>query len=76
MCPDLREVVEASLVPKNVNSVYKLVFNGFSFDAVKRATREGIRAASSVTGVRRITAVNFGGELGPYQIRLREALAS
>ena len=76
MCPDLREVVEGSLVPTNVKSVYELVFNGLTFDAVKRATRDGIRAASSVTGVRKITAVNFGGKLGPYQIRLKEALAS
>ena len=76
LCPDLREVVEGSLVPTNVKSVYELVFNGLTFDAVKRATRDGIRAASSVTGVRKITAVNFGGKLGPYQIRLREALAS
>jgi len=76
LCPNLREVVEGSLVPKNVKSVYELVFNGLTFDAVKRATRDGIRAASSVAGVRKITAVNFGGKLGPYQIRLREALAS
>jgi hypothetical protein len=26
-------------------------------------------------GVRKITAANFGGRLGPYQIRLTEALA-
>jgi formylmethanofuran--tetrahydromethanopterin N-formyltransferase len=76
LCPALRDVVEGSSVPKDVTSVYELVFNGLTFAAVKRATAEGIRAASAIEGIRKITAVNFGGKLGPYQIRLKEALAS
>ncbi len=74
-CPTLREAVSESRVPESVKSVYELVFNGLTFDIVKRATADGIRAAASVAGVRKITAVNFGGRLGPYQIKLKDALA-
>jgi len=48
------------------------VFDGLTFDIVKRAMKEGINAASSVAGVKKITAVNFGGKLGPYHIKLKE----
>jgi formylmethanofuran--tetrahydromethanopterin N-formyltransferase len=74
-CPTLKETVSDSLVPAGVNSVYELVFNGLTFNIVKQATADGIRAATAVEGVRKITAVNFGGKLGPYQIKLKEALA-
>ena len=74
-CPTLRETVKGSLVPEGVNSIYELVFNGLTLDTVKRATADGVRAALAVPGVRKITAVNFGGKLGPYQIKLKEALA-
>ena len=74
-CPTLRETFSGSLVPEGVKGIYELVFNGLTFDTVKRATAYGIRAALAVPGVRKITAVNFGGKLGPYQIKLKEALA-
>jgi len=75
MCPTLRETFAGSLVPEGVKSVYELVFNGLTFNLVKQATAEGIRAATGVPGVKKISAVNFGGKLGPYQIKLKEALA-
>jgi formylmethanofuran--tetrahydromethanopterin N-formyltransferase len=76
LCPSLRETVAGSLVPEDVKSVYELVFNGLTFNIVKNATAEGIRAAIAIPGVRKITAVNFGGKLGPYKISLKEALAT
>jgi formylmethanofuran--tetrahydromethanopterin N-formyltransferase len=75
LCPTLKDSVAGSLIPEGVKSVYELVFNGLTFNIVKQATAEGIRAATAVPGVRKVTAVNFGGKLGPYQIRLKEALA-
>jgi formylmethanofuran--tetrahydromethanopterin N-formyltransferase len=75
LCPTLRESVPGSLVPEGVRSVYELVFNGLNFNIVKQATAEGIQAATLVHGVKKISAVNFGGKLGPYQINLKEALA-
>jgi formylmethanofuran--tetrahydromethanopterin N-formyltransferase len=75
LCPTLRETVTGSLIPEGVKSVYELVFNGLTFNVMKQATAEGIRAASAVPGVKKITAVNFGGKLGPYKINLKESLA-
>jgi len=73
-CPKLRKIVPDSQVPENVNSVYEIVINGLSLDAVKGAMAEGIRAAVKVPGVVKISAANFGGKLGPYQASLKEVL--
>ncbi|MCP8321207.1 MAG: formylmethanofuran--tetrahydromethanopterin N-formyltransferase, partial [archaeon] len=56
--------------------IYELVFNGLTEDMVKRATALAVKAAMDVLGVVKISAVNFGGKLGPYQIKLKEALES
>ncbi|MBS7625948.1 formylmethanofuran--tetrahydromethanopterin N-formyltransferase [Candidatus Bathyarchaeota archaeon] len=74
-CPTLKEVLPESKVPDGVNSVYEIVLNGIDLECVKRAMSEGIRAASSIEGVRKITAVNFEGRLGPFKIPLREILS-
>jgi formylmethanofuran--tetrahydromethanopterin N-formyltransferase len=71
-CPTIRNSVSGTLVPDGVKSIYELVFDGLTFDIVKQAMKEGINAASSVAGVKKITAVNFGGKLGPYHIKLKE----
>jgi len=75
-CPLLRGAISNSLVPEGVSSVYELVFNGLTADLVKKATGEGVRAAMNIPGVKKITAVNFGGKLGPFPIRLKEALGN
>lgn len=75
-CPELRGLVADSKVPEGVGSVYELVFNGLTPGYLKKATAVGIRAAIQVPGVRKITAVNFGGKLGPVRISLKEALES
>jgi len=73
-CPALKGIAEKSVVPDGVNSVYEIVFNGMTPTLLKRATARGIRAAATVPGVKRITAVNFGGKLGPIRVNLKEAL--
>jgi formylmethanofuran--tetrahydromethanopterin N-formyltransferase len=73
-CPKLREIIPNSQVPPKVNSVYELVFNALTLKQIEEATSKGIKAALNVTGVVKISAVNFGGKLGPYQIKLREVL--
>jgi len=75
-CPVLRASLPDSKVPESVRSVYELVFNGIDADVVKKATGAGVSAAASVPGVVKITAVNFGGKLGPYQIQLVDAVKS
>lgn len=73
-CPTLRASISDSKIPENVQSVYELVFNGLNTEIVEKATGVGVAAAAKTPGVVKITAVNFGGKLGPYQIRLVDAL--
>jgi len=72
-CPSLRGVVRTDL-PVGVNAVYELVIDGLDEAAVREATARGIRAAC-LPGVRKITAGNYGGKLGPFHIRLHDVLA-
>ncbi|MEM2897527.1 MAG: formylmethanofuran--tetrahydromethanopterin N-formyltransferase, partial [Candidatus Bathyarchaeia archaeon] len=73
-CPKLRGIVPNSQVPPNVNSVYELVFNALTLKQIEEATAKGIRAALDVREVVKISAVNFGGKLGPFQIKLRDVI--
>jgi formylmethanofuran--tetrahydromethanopterin N-formyltransferase len=72
-CPSLKQKLgEASKVPDGVNYIPEIVINGVSLDAVKKAMKVGIEAARSIEGVVQISAGNYGGKLGKYQINLRE----
>ncbi|HDN68749.1 formylmethanofuran--tetrahydromethanopterin N-formyltransferase [ANME-1 cluster archaeon ex4572_4] len=73
-CPTLKEKVAETDLPAEVNGVFEVVINGVSEEAVKAAMKAGIKAAVKVPGVVKITAGNFGGKLGKYQIRLHEVL--
>jgi formylmethanofuran--tetrahydromethanopterin N-formyltransferase len=73
-CPTLRGVV-ASALPEGVNAVYEIVIDGLDLASVERATWEGIQAASRCPGVKRITAGNYGGKLGPHHIHLAKLIA-
>ena len=73
-CPAIKRTFPESQVPDGVNSVIEVVLNGLDEESVKEAMAKGIRAATEVEGVRWITAVNFGGKLGKYQIHLKDAL--
>jgi len=73
-CPSIKNTYPESKVPEDVNSIIEVVINGLDFESVKKAMANGIEAATKIDGVKRITAVNFGGELGKHQIHLKEAL--
>src|SRR5437764_12651097 len=73
-CPTLRGVVNSAL-PEGVNAVYEIVIDGLDLASVERATWEGMLAASRSPGVKRITAGNYGGKLGPHHIHLAVLLA-
>ncbi|QDU63149.1 Formyltransferase/hydrolase complex subunit D [Planctomycetes bacterium Pan216] len=73
-CPTLRATV-ASALPDDVHAVYEVVIDGLSEEAVVEATRVGVKAAC-VEGVVAISAGNYGGNLGPVHIALREILAN
>ncbi len=71
-CPTLRGAV-ASALPDGVNAVYELVIDGVDLESVAAATRAGVLAACG-PGVRRISAGNYGGKLGPHHLRLHEVI--
>jgi formylmethanofuran--tetrahydromethanopterin N-formyltransferase len=73
-CPKLRPLVPDSQVPEDVNCVYEIVVNGLTLEAVKKAIKEGVKAAANVPDIVKISAGNYEGKLGPYKAFLKEAL--
>jgi formylmethanofuran--tetrahydromethanopterin N-formyltransferase len=72
-CPSLkRQLGTISKVPKGVRYIPEIVINGPSLEVVKKAMMAGIREASGVEGVVKISAGNYGGKLGKYRIHLKE----
>ena len=71
-CPTIRGQVDSSL-SDDEEAVLEIVIDGLTRDAVAEAMRAGIRAACQ-TGVRRITAGNYGGKLGKHHFKLHEIL--
>jgi formylmethanofuran--tetrahydromethanopterin N-formyltransferase len=71
-CPTLRGAVNSEL-PEGVNSVLEIVIDGLTVEAVEESTRVGVLAAC-IPGIRRITAGNYGGTLGQFQIHLHKVL--
>ena len=71
-CPTLKGQIEGSELPDNVKAVYELVINGLTIDLVKQAMSAGIKAVKKMPGVKKITAGNYGGELGKHFIYLKE----
>ncbi len=72
-CPTLRGFAPETLVPPEVGSVLEIVIDGMDLPAVEEATRRGVHAAAEA-GAIQISAGNYGGTLGKYQIRLHEVL--
>ncbi len=71
-CPTIRRQVDSAL-PEGVNSVMEIVIDGLDKGAVREATRVGIQTACR-PGVLRITAGNYGGELGQHHFHLHEIM--
>jgi formylmethanofuran--tetrahydromethanopterin N-formyltransferase len=72
-CPTLRGQAKSAL-PDGVNAVYEIVIDGVDLPAVEEATRAGVHAAC-LPGVVRISAGNYGGNLGPYHLYLHKLLS-
>lgn len=74
-CPTLKGAVDNDL-NDNTGAVLEIVIDGLDKAAIDEATRVGILAACRGRrhGVQRISAGNYGGNLGPYHFKLREIL--
>jgi formylmethanofuran--tetrahydromethanopterin N-formyltransferase len=73
-CPTLRGLVQSAL-PEGVHAVYEIVIDGLDLTAVENATRAGVTAACQ-PGVVRISAGNYGGNLGPFHLHLHKLVGS
>jgi formylmethanofuran--tetrahydromethanopterin N-formyltransferase len=75
-CPTIRTLIPDSVVPEGVTSVYEIVMNGLTLDAVKNGMKQGVTAAASMLGVVKISSGNYGGKLGPFKAFLKEAIGA
>lgn len=75
-CPTLKTLVPDSVVPEGVTSVYEIVMNGLTLDAVKNAMAQGVTAAANMPGVVKISSGNYGGKLGPFKAFLKDAIGA
>jgi formylmethanofuran--tetrahydromethanopterin N-formyltransferase len=69
-CPTIRRQVESQL-PEGINCVLEIVIDGLNESIVREVMRLGVEAAC-IPGIERISAGNYGGTLGQYQIYLHE----
>ena len=75
-CPTLKGLVNSEL-HNDIESVMEIVIDGLSFDDIAKTMKAGIQAAcrlGSDSGVKRISAGNYGGKLGPHHFKLHEIL--
>lgn len=76
-CPTLKGQTKSELSPE-VESVMEIVIDGLSKEDIDKAMRVGIQAACELgaeNGIRRISAGNYGGKLGPFHFHLQEIMA-
>jgi formylmethanofuran--tetrahydromethanopterin N-formyltransferase len=74
LCPTLRTKIENSNLREGDNCVYEIILDGATEEAIKIGMKLGIEAAVKVPGINRISAGNFGGNLGKFQYKLYDVL--
>ncbi len=74
-CPTLKGLVQTEL-SDDIESVMEIVIDGLSFDDIAKAMKVGIEAICKLnnSGVKRISAGNYGGKLGPHHFKLHQIL--
>ncbi len=73
-CPTLKTKIEDSQLKDEDNCVYEIILDGATELAIKSALKLGIEAAVTVPGINRISAGNYGGNLGKFQYNLFDIL--
>jgi formylmethanofuran--tetrahydromethanopterin N-formyltransferase len=77
-CPSLAALAPRSELGEGVRCVLEIVIDGLDEAAVAGAMRAGIAAIvtrGARAGVRRLSAGNYGGKLGPFHFHLRTLAA-
>ena len=75
-CPTLKGLTKTQL-SDDIESVMEIVIDGLTDTDIRKATYVGIKAACALgaeNGIKRISAGNYGGELGQFQFHLRDIM--
>jgi formylmethanofuran--tetrahydromethanopterin N-formyltransferase len=78
-CPTLKGLTKTEL-EDDIESVMEIVIDGLTFEDIAKAMKVGIEAICALnknkknSGVKRISAGNYGGKLGPHHFKLHEIL--
>jgi formylmethanofuran--tetrahydromethanopterin N-formyltransferase len=75
-CPTLKGATNTEL-SDDIESVMEIVIDGLTFDDIAESMRVGIQAICDLgekSGVKRISAGNYGGKLGPHLFNLHEIM--
>lgn len=73
-CPTIRAQT-ATALPEEIGAVYEIVIDGLSEERIRQAMKAGLEAAVGCEGVKRISAGNYGGKLGPHHFHLRDMIS-
>ena len=78
-CPTLKGLTNTEL-SDDIESVMEIVIDGLTFEDITKAMKVGIEAICALnkngknSGVKRISAGNYGGKLGPHHFKLHQVL--
>lgn len=75
-CPTLKGATNTELSPE-IESVMEIVIDGLAFEDIALSMKVGIEAICNLgadCGVKRISAGNYGGKLGPHLFKLHDIL--
>jgi formylmethanofuran--tetrahydromethanopterin N-formyltransferase len=75
-CPTLKGATNTELSPE-IESVMEIVIDGLNFEDIAEAMHVGIKAICDLgeaSSVKRISAGNYGGKLGPHHFKLHEIM--
>jgi formylmethanofuran--tetrahydromethanopterin N-formyltransferase len=78
-CPGLYGLAAKSELTPDVRCVLEIVIDGLTEADVGAAMRVGMQACIAIGaagGLRRISAGNYGGKLGPYHFHLHKLLGA
>jgi len=77
-CPTLKGLVNTKLSDE-IESVMEIVIDGLTFEDISRSMYVGIQSICALgdkSGVKRISAGNYGGKLGPHHFKLHEIMGN
>lgn len=74
-CPSLKEKLgDESMVEDGVNYIPEIVINALDIKSAEESLIKGIEALDGIDGVLKVSAGNYGGNLGKYKFNLKDVL--